>query len=230
MRDDRTLAVAIDSSSDLAGVALVDDGVLLVETTWRTHQNHSKELLPTVEWALARAQRSKSDIGALLVCTGPGSYAGLRVGISTAKALAYGLEASLVAVNRLEADAEPLALATGRRVVSIQAAGRAELAWAAYRAGEEGLHELSPPGLASLEALVETLSKDDIVCAELNSLSEAAIEALGRAATLVAAPVPRVGAIARLGLARWAAGALENPDSLAPLYLRAPSIGPTNNR
>src|SRR6266498_2602240 len=106
MPNSRTLAVALDTSSELAGVALVEDGLLLAETTWRTKRNHSRELLPSLDWLLGRVGRAKEDIGALFVCTGPGSYAGLRVGTSTAKALAYGLNAQIVGVGRLEADAE----------------------------------------------------------------------------------------------------------------------------
>src|SRR6266545_6471712 len=165
MTDPRTLAVAIDTSSELAGVALVESGLLLAETTWRTKQNHSRELLPTLDWLLGRVGRAKEDIGALFVCTGPGSYAGLRVGMSTAKALAFALDAGIVGVGRLEADAEPLVTLTPRRVVAVHAAGRAELAWAAYQR-EEGdeIAELQAPRLGDLDTLLKNLKPEDLIC------------------------------------------------------------------
>ncbi|HEY4685952.1 MAG TPA: tRNA (adenosine(37)-N6)-threonylcarbamoyltransferase complex dimerization subunit type 1 TsaB, partial [Dehalococcoidia bacterium] len=100
---ERNLAVAIDTASDLAGVALTEEGALLGAVTWRTRQNQSRELLPALDWLLGRQGRGKEEIGAVFVCLGPGSYAGLRVGVSTAKALAFALDASLAGVGRLEA-------------------------------------------------------------------------------------------------------------------------------
>ena len=64
---ERRLAVAFDTSSDMAGVALIEDGVLLAERTWHTDRNHSRELLPAIDSVLAVYGRSKEQIGALLV-------------------------------------------------------------------------------------------------------------------------------------------------------------------
>jgi len=233
MPDPRTLAVAIDTSSDLAGVALVEDGLLLAETTWRTRRNHSRELLPTLDWLLSRANRAKEDIGAVFVCTGPGSYAGLRVGMSTAKALAFALGAQIVGVGRLEADAEPLVRLTEGRVVAVQAAGRAELAWAAYQQDDLGfLREVAPPQLCPLGSLRQFLEQDDIVILEMRTLDASSLGSLAAQTLmttgLVEALTPRVAAVARIGRMRWATGAVDNPDTLVPLYLRAPAIGPQN--
>src|SRR6266550_1676735 len=115
----KRLSVAFDTASDFAGVALAQDGELLSESSWRTRQNHSRELLPALDWQLSRLGRSKHEIGAVFVCLGPGSYAGLRVGLSTAKALAYGLNASIAGVGRLAADAEPFVGAARARVVPV---------------------------------------------------------------------------------------------------------------
>jgi tRNA threonylcarbamoyladenosine biosynthesis protein TsaB len=70
------LSIAIDTSSDVAGVCLAEAGQLLAEVTWRTRQNHSREVLPAIDWLLARQGRDKHDLVAVFVCTGPGSYAG----------------------------------------------------------------------------------------------------------------------------------------------------------
>jgi tRNA threonylcarbamoyladenosine biosynthesis protein TsaB len=229
MPDSRALAVAFDTSSELAGVALFEDGLLLAETTWRTRRNPSRELLPSLDWLLGRAGRAKEHIGALFICSGPGSYAGLRVGMSTAKALAFALDACIVGVGRLEADAEPLVPLTRHRVVAVHAAGRAELAWAAYQRGQgDEIAELQAPRLGHLEALLRDLKPEDLVCAELRTLDAGTQEALAGAGTLVEVPSTRVAAVARIGQLRWVAGAVGNPDTLVPLYLRAPAIGPQN--
>src|SRR5262245_10724810 len=131
MSDRASLTLALDTAGDLAGVALAEAGALLAESTWRAHQSHSRDLLPRLEWLLSQAGRDKGDIAAVSVCLGPGSYAGLRVGLSTAKALAYGLGVPVLGIGRLEADAYWPAQGAPGRVIAVQAAGRAELAWAA---------------------------------------------------------------------------------------------------
>jgi tRNA threonylcarbamoyladenosine biosynthesis protein TsaB len=221
------LVLALDTASDVAGVALFEDGALLGEVTWRTHQAHSRELLPSLDWLLARVGRQKQQIAGICVCLGPGSYAGMRVGISTAKALAFGLEASLVGVGRLAAEALPIAEASGGRVVAIQAAGRAELAWAAYRMELDELQELMAPLLTPVVDLASVVEPGDSVTGDIDRLDAATVGALThRGCRLAPQPPSRVVAVARLGLNRLARGEIDNPDTLVPLYLRAPAIGP----
>jgi tRNA threonylcarbamoyladenosine biosynthesis protein TsaB len=220
--------VGIDTASDLAGVALFEGDQLLAELTWRTHRNHSRELLPALDWLLQHTGRDKHQLQAVYVCTGPGSYAGLRVGLSTAKSLAYGLEAPIVGVGRLEAEALPVVEARGGRVVAVQAAGRAELAWAAYRLGDLGLIELSTPQLVSRADFVGVLEAGDAVTGDVDQV-EATAAGDGFKAGDIAVVKPsteRVVAVARLGYQRMLRGEIDSVDTLVPLYLRAPAIGP----
>jgi tRNA threonylcarbamoyl adenosine modification protein YeaZ len=221
------LAVAIDTASDTAGVALTLNGVLLVEMTWHAKQSHSRDLLPVLDWLLGRTGRRKEDPGAVFVCLGPGSYAGLRVGVSTAKTLAFALEIPIAGVGRLEAAALPLAAATARRVVPVQAAGRAELAWAIYQHDGTRMQELSPPGLGPAEELVDVAHAGDLIVGDVDRLDAQTSEALlSKECRLLPEPASRVSAIAALGHQRLEEGRIDNPDTLVPLYLRAPAIGP----
>lgn len=224
---ERSLAVAIDTASDLAGVALLDGGELLASLTAATPRNHSRELLPALDSLLQRHSHTKEEIGAVFVCLGPGSYAGLRVGVSTAKALAYGLGASLVGVGRLVADAEPfVATATGR-VLALHAAGRADLAWAIYAKAEDGVREVAAPRLGSAAALLAAVQRGDLVVGEARALSDDLRGGLANGGALVVEAAPeRVLAVARLGHQRLNRGETDDPDTLVPLYLRAPAIGP----
>jgi tRNA threonylcarbamoyl adenosine modification protein YeaZ len=223
------LAVAIDTASEWAGVALSEDGVLVAEATWRTHQNHSRELLPHLDWLLGRSGRTKEQIGAVFVCLGPGSYAGMRVGLSTAKALAFALEIPIIGIGRLEGDAFGPAQSAAGRVIAVQVAGRAELAWAAYRRDDAGLQELVPPHLEPAPGLIAAVKPGDVICGELNKLDEATLAALeGRQARLVRTAGARVIAVTELGWQRLNGGEVDNADTLVPLYLRAPAIGPQN--
>lgn len=220
------LAIAIDTASELAGVALCEDGLLLASLTWRTRQNHSRELLPAVDWLLGQQGRRKEDVGAVFVCLGPGSYAGLRVGVSTAKALAFGLGAGLCGVGRLAAEAEPFTALAPGRVMAVHAAGRAELAWAAYEAAADGLREAIAPRLGRTEVLAEALTAGDWVVADAAVLASLAPLLVTKGAEPVVAAPDRVLAVARLGGSRLQRHDFDDPDTLVPLYMRAPAIGP----
>jgi tRNA threonylcarbamoyladenosine biosynthesis protein TsaB len=222
------LGVGIDTASDQAGVALFEGDRLLAELTWRTHRNHSRELLPALDWLLQHTSRDKHQLQAVYVCTGPGSYAGLRVGLSTAKSLAYGLEAPIVGVGRLEAEALPVVEARGGRVVAVQAAGRAELAWAAYRPGDLGLFELAGPQLVSGADFAAVLEAGDAVTGDIDQVEAMAAGNGFRADdfAVVRPSTGRVVAVARLGYQRLLRGDIDSVDTLVPLYLRAPAIGP----
>jgi tRNA threonylcarbamoyladenosine biosynthesis protein TsaB len=220
--------VGIDTASDQAGVALFEGDQLLAELTWRTHRNHSRELLPALDWLLQHSGRDRHQLQAVYVCTGPGSYAGLRVGLSTAKSLAYGLKAPIVGVGRLEAEALPLVEARGGRVVAVQAAGRAELAWAAYGPGESGLTELSAPRLVSSADFAGVLEPGDSVTGDVDQVEALAARDGFKAGNfaVVRPSTGRVVAVARLGYQRLLRGDIDSVDTLVPLYLRAPAIGP----
>ncbi len=218
------LAVALDTASELAGVAALEDGALLASLTWRTRQNHSRELLPNLEQLLRTLGRTKADIGGVIVCTGPGSYAGLRVGVSTAKGLAYALELPIVGTGRLAAEAAPRAFEGGAAVHALHAAGRAELAHAAYRRTDGRLEELRAPSLVARDALLERIGAGEAVCGDVDE--ELAVALRKRGASVAPPLAGRVVAVAALGWQRLAAGDQDEARSLVPLYLREPAIGP----
>jgi len=221
------LALAIDTAGEEAGIALAEAGRPLGQVSWRTQRNQSRELLPAIDWLLRHLGRDKREVAALAVCLGPGSYAGLRVGLSTAKALAFGLEVPIAGVGRLAAEALAPAEASGRRVIALQAAGRAELAWAGYKWEDERLVEVSPPRLSRLEGVLAFLGPGDLVTGEVDRLDTAAKAALSaRGSRLLGLSAPRAVSVLRLGLERLAAGDADDAQTLVPLYLRAPAIGP----
>jgi hypothetical protein len=87
--------------------------------------------------------------------------------------------------------------------------------------------ELIAPRLDPAEALYGIVKAGDVVCAELRTLPAAVIENIqAMGATLVEAHPARIVAVAQLGAWRLAQGAVDNPEELVPLYLRAPAIGP----
>jgi tRNA threonylcarbamoyl adenosine modification protein YeaZ len=218
------LELSIDTASAMASIALSSQGRLLAELTWDCGRDHSLQLLPAIDSLLARQSASKEALGAVFVCIGPGSYAGVRVGMSTAKGLAFALEVPLAGLGRLEIEAYAFA-ATGLPVAAVHRAGRGELAWAAYQADPDW-RELCPPRLSPPEALAGELANGALVTGELDDAIAAELTQRGHRVVRGAAAVRHAALLAELGWQRLQAGRTDDPKSLEPLYLREPAIGP----
>lgn len=221
------MELSIDSAGAVAGVALTDAGALVTELTWRTNAGHASELLPAIEALLMRAGISRTDLSAIFVCLGPGSYGGLRVGISTAMALAFALDAGLLGIGRLEADAYQCAAFAGP-IVPVHAAGRGEVAWAVYERGAVW-QERRPPALSWPEQLLSEAPEGALLCGEVND--ELADEARQSRPDLRVLTGPafhrRPVTLAALAWPRFEAGARDSVLGLEPIYLREPNITPS---
>lgn len=220
------MELSIDTASDLVSIGLSREGRLVAEITWLCRRNHTVELLPSVERLLAQAGATKGDLTAIFVCLGPGTYTGLRVGISTVQGLAYALRLPVVGVGRLELDAYPHAAFPGP-IVPVHRAGRGELAWAVYRGGP--WREMRSPRLSPPEALARQLRQRTLIVGEVDEgLSSFLREATGGKAIVppAAAGVRRAAGLAELGFARLRAGGAVAPALLRPLYLRPPAVTP----
>ena len=99
------MQLSIDTSTDTAGLVLVRDGYILAELTWRCGQNHTRQLMPNLEHLLHQLELNPAEITGIIVARGPGSFNGLRVGISAAKGLAFSLDVPIVGISSLEAEA-----------------------------------------------------------------------------------------------------------------------------
>jgi tRNA threonylcarbamoyladenosine biosynthesis protein TsaB len=108
--------LGIDSATPTASAALIEDGTLIAEEIYPNHSrenhlsktgnlDHSEILIPLIASVLERARRSVADLSGIAVSIGPGSFTGLRIGLSTAKGLAYGWRIPVCGVSTLLANA-----------------------------------------------------------------------------------------------------------------------------
>ncbi len=102
--------LSIDTSTRICSVALHNQGELLAEINLHVAQSHSEKLAVICKDILAYAGVKQTDVKAVAVAAGPGSYTGLRIGTSTAKGLCYALDIPLIAVNTLRGMANTMAL------------------------------------------------------------------------------------------------------------------------
>lgn len=102
--------LAIDTSNNALGIALLEDNQVLGEYITNLKKNHSVRILPAIQTLMNDCERIPADLTKIVVAKGPGSYTGLRIGITIAKTLAWTLQIPLVGISSLEA----LASGTGR--------------------------------------------------------------------------------------------------------------------
>jgi tRNA threonylcarbamoyladenosine biosynthesis protein TsaB len=220
--------LALDTTTPRGSLAIVGDGGLLAETRVETASGHSRWLLPAVDALLQGLNLRPGEIDAFAVTTGPGSFTGLRVGLSTVQGLAFASGRPCVGLPALDV----LALAAAireRPVVAVLDAFRGELYWAAYDAAgarRTGPHLGAPAQvLAWLRAEGLTVAPDgvaivgDLPASERARLAEALEGARWPEVDLyLAAP------LGRAALARVAAGETTPASQLRPLYLRGVDI------
>lgn len=98
-----SLILSIETATDVCSVALHQQGTLLGGTDLCLEKSHSKMLTAMIDQLMANTGNELSELQAVAVSKGPGSYTGLRIGVATAKGLCFGLKIPLIAVNTLKA-------------------------------------------------------------------------------------------------------------------------------
>jgi tRNA threonylcarbamoyladenosine biosynthesis protein TsaB len=182
--------------------------------------------MPQIEKMLAHAGVCASMIEAVAVSIGPGSFTGIRIGLATAKGLAYAWKKPLLGVPTLEALA--FACPAGDAYVSpMLDAQKGNVYQALYRWEKGLLKNVWPVHIVSARQVVEDLTRLDTPVLVLgDGLSVCEEELSPHRDRLVAAPAhatfPRAGAVALLGLAAWQRGEGKEPIAVNPLYVRRP--------
>lgn len=143
--------LGIDTSGKTASCAILRDGVLLGETTLYTKLTHSQVTLPLVQKLIDDCGLTLDDIDLVAVSDGPGSYTGLRIGISAVKGICFAGK-SCVGVSTLEALAYNC-LSAKATIFSVLAARPGIVYFGAYRSDGETLENIIPDGVYNLDEL-----------------------------------------------------------------------------
>ncbi|WP_214763029.1 tRNA (adenosine(37)-N6)-threonylcarbamoyltransferase complex dimerization subunit type 1 TsaB [Exiguobacterium sp. s146] len=91
----------IDTATTRLSVALSEHGQIQAEATVMVSKNHAVTLMPMIEQLMTAVKWTPTELERIVVTTGPGSYTGIRIGVTTAKTLAYTLQLPLVGVSAL---------------------------------------------------------------------------------------------------------------------------------
>ncbi|WP_042225421.1 tRNA (adenosine(37)-N6)-threonylcarbamoyltransferase complex dimerization subunit type 1 TsaB [Oceanobacillus manasiensis] len=95
--------LAIDTSNQVLGVAVVRDQQILGEIKTNLSKNHSVRLMPAIDQLMRDVSMTPQELDQIFVAKGPGSYTGVRIGLATAKSMAWALDIPVVGVSSLEA-------------------------------------------------------------------------------------------------------------------------------
>ena len=221
------MLLAIDTSTDTASLALAQDETVLAELTWRSKQNHTTQLLPNLNHLFNLTGVTAKSLTAIIVAQGPGSFNGLRVGISAAKGLAFSLGIPIIGVNSLEVAAYQYA-ETGLPVCAIFNAGRSEIATATYQKKDGKWQQPVAADIITVEYLCSQITEETLFCGEYLSAVATQITAMLKKKAVIppqATDFKRGSFLLELGRQRLNAGNIDNPATLQPIYLRRPPIG-----
>ena len=214
------LILAFESSARAASVALVEDGRLISQYSQCSGLTHSRTLLPMAEDMLKNAELTLDKVDLFAVAHGPGSFTGIRIGVSTVKGLAWAAEKPCVGVSTLEAMAWH-GLAAGGLVCPVMDARRSQVYNALFKV-ENGkpvrLCEDRPIALSQLAEELRTLNAPAFLIGDGAELAEKYLREQGLPCTVAPENLRWQSA---WGVAMAAMGKTPgNADALLPVYLR----------
>lgn len=224
------LILSLDTSADICSVALFDSERELVTYRFRHERRLSERLPSVVEFLLLDANTTLANVEAFAVGLGPGSFTGVRVGVTLAKTWAQVLERPLIGVSSLDALAMALPPVTGGIVAAVAPTRRDEVVAAFYRVGDP-MPATAPAVVRSAE--IEAAARAAIPDRNgplflVGEVAEAVAGAVKQSETVgeivVRTAVPDAADVARLAARRLVRGESDDPLGLTPLYVTPPPV------
>lgn len=219
------LILGIDSSASAASAALVENGRLLGESYVNTKQTHSQTLLPMVETLLRSLQRSCKDLDALAVSHGPGSFTGVRIGVSCVKGIAFPNSTPCVGISTLEAIAYGGLTWEGAVLCAVMDARCGQVYNALFRANQGRLQRITEDRALSIEQLGEEcrgFQEPVLLLGDGAELCYKTFQTWGAQLAPENVRFQRASSVALLGEEAAQQGKTVTASGLAPVYLRLP--------
>ncbi len=224
------MELILDASSDSATVGLASQGTLIWDSGTLPPQQHTQRLLPEILLGLSAASTAFGSVELIVVALGPGPFNGLRVATAIAKGIAVGVDAALVGIPTLHAEAYRCPPSHGT-IRPIMRAGRAGFATALYawRDGSwqqlEAEHLIDDPASVTDTSVPVHFSDDiDVDTVTISPRTQnASLRVTGTTQS-------RLVVLADMGWRYYCAGATTAPAALQPLYVRPPHITSPRNR
>ena len=214
--------LGIDTSGYANAVGVVESNQVLADFNFEARADSLEKIVTNIDFVLKEAGLSLEDIDGFGVGLGPGSWTGIRVGVTVSKILAYSTSRPIAGVPTLEALAYH-ARNTSNLICPIIYAGAGEMVYAGFYRSQDG--SISREGeyyVGDIQGLAGIVSEPAVfVGAEAKAYSQLISQALGSSKGITAIEgVPNGAAVARLAAARLEHGDSDDVLSLTPLYLK----------
>ena len=213
--------LAYDTSSEVLGIAIFENDALVTEREFPLFTRHSSDLAPLLARVLRENKTEFEELDVIAVGLGPGSFTGLRVGITTAKVMAYCLGKRIVGVPSIEAIARGAAL-LGDRVAVIMDAKKGKIYSALYEKRRGRWRVVQKPALRKWGAVLAAVERPTWFVGDAVPIYREAIERKKKrcqAADDRRFYYPKASVIGQLALARIRKKMFADPFGLEPLYL-----------
>ncbi len=216
--------LAADTSTMSGSLALIEDESVVAEWTIKSAATHNRRLLRAIDFLIAEAGWTLDDIDGFAVAGGPGSFTGLRIGMTTMKVLAWTAGKLYAAVPSLDALAFPLCFSE-HPVCTILDARKKEVYCALYQPDRKGnLKTAMPWAVLSPAALADRIDRQVIFCGDAWPLYKSQIKRKLGSLAIGAPPffhVIRASSVGELARRRFAKGQSDDPATSAPIYIRS---------
>ena len=216
------ILLAVDTATEICGVALAVDGRVTGELILSRGETHTRSIMSAVQALLSVGSLQISDIDLFAVTRGPGSFTGLRIGISTVKGLAVATGKPMVGISSLDVVAHQAEGGTAL-VCPLLDARRNEVYWSLYRRDGEKLVRRQKEQVGRAGDIAEHIDGSCFFIGNGVPPYRTVIEsALNRPAVFSIEDnhALRPAVLARLGWAKYQAGRVDDVGTFAPVYLR----------
>ena len=220
---DGPIILALENSSQCGSVALVAHGLCLAEYSITTTTTHSRRLLTCIQQVMTDSGITWEQISAIAVSAGPGSFTGLRIGMTTAKGLAMATGKPIIAVSSLTNLASQLPW-TDRLICPVQDARKQEVYTAFYRCDDDGVpRRISEIVAITPQELAQTIKEDVIFLGDGTRIYQDILKEGAGGRVCIANPeifFIRAAALGSAALSKWHKQDFLDTANAIPDYIR----------
>ncbi|HPR35894.1 MAG TPA: tRNA (adenosine(37)-N6)-threonylcarbamoyltransferase complex dimerization subunit type 1 TsaB [Anaerolineaceae bacterium] len=221
------MLLAIDTSTEWIGIALFNGTNVLAEQIWRSKNYHTVELVPAIKEMLTKTQTKASSLTGIGVALGPGSFTGLRIGLSVAKGIALGQKLPVAGIPTLEilAAAQP---GLRRPMLAFLEVGRGRYAYARYQYKQGSWQAITDIAVNDIRDMASTIKSPIYVVGDMDAEQRQILGRKWKTARLASPSLclRRPAVLAELAWAKIQAGQADDAASLAPIYVHTLSNVP----
>lgn len=214
--------IAIETATLAGSIAIIDDSRVISEIMLNVKATHSEKLMAAIDRLLGDSKLTIDDMDGIAVSIGPGSFTGLRIGMSTAKGLSYATGKPLVGVPTLDAMALNISF-SDHLICPIQDAKKGEVYAAIYRVGVDRPEKIMMEIAVDPADLAGMISEKTVFIGDgVNRYRDILKTKLGELYNEAPLPLqlPRASNVALLALKNIEVGVIDNPFTLLPRYVR----------